>query len=35
MIMAVATRRGGEWRIQALENVLLTNPLTGEPVLRS
>ena len=34
MIMAVATRRGGEWRIQALENVLHTNPLTGEAVLR-
>ena len=35
MIMAVATRRDGEWRIQSLENVLLTNPLTGEAVLRS
>ena len=34
MILAVATRRDGEWRIQALENVLLTNPLTGEAVLR-
>ena len=35
MIMAVVTRRAGEWRIQALENVALTNPMTGEPILRS
>ncbi|MEO6388513.1 MAG: SgcJ/EcaC family oxidoreductase [Croceibacterium sp.] len=34
MIMAVTTRCDDEWRIQALENVLLTNPLTGEAVLR-
>jgi uncharacterized protein (TIGR02246 family) len=35
LIMAVATRRGDEWRIQALENVTLTNPMTGIAVLRS
>ncbi|MGI8510049.1 MAG: SgcJ/EcaC family oxidoreductase [Gemmatimonadaceae bacterium] len=34
LILAVVTRREGTWRIQALENVTLTNPLTGEPVLR-
>ena len=34
MILAVVTRRGGAWRIQALENVTLVNPRTGEPVLR-
>ena len=34
LIMAVATRCAGEWRIQALENVLLTNPMTGEAMLR-
>jgi uncharacterized protein (TIGR02246 family) len=34
LILAVLTRRDGEWRIQALENVTLTNPRTGEPVLR-
>jgi uncharacterized protein (TIGR02246 family) len=34
MIMAVATCRDGEWRIQALENVTLTNPMTGATVLR-
>ena len=35
LILAVATRRDGEWRIQALENVTLVNPLTGEPRLRA
>jgi hypothetical protein len=30
----VLTRQVGEWRIKALENVTLTNPRTGEPVLR-
>jgi uncharacterized protein (TIGR02246 family) len=35
LILAVVTRRDGEWRIQALENVTLVNPMTGEPVLRS
>jgi len=34
MILAVATRRAGEWRIQALENVTLVNPMTGETILR-
>jgi uncharacterized protein (TIGR02246 family) len=34
LIIAVVTRQGGEWRIKALENVTLTNPRTGEPVLR-
>jgi uncharacterized protein (TIGR02246 family) len=33
-ILAVVTRRDGEWRIQALENVTLTNPMTGVPMLR-
>jgi len=35
LIMAVVTRRDGEWRIQALENVTLVDPRTGEPRLRS
>jgi uncharacterized protein (TIGR02246 family) len=34
LILAVVTRRGGEWRIQALENVTLTDPMTGAAVLR-
>ena len=34
LILAVVTYRGGEWRIQALENVTLTNPMTGAVVLR-
>lgn len=34
LILAVVTRRAGKWRIQALENVTLTNPRTGEAVLR-
>ena len=34
MILAVVTRREGEWRIQALENVTLVNPRTGEPIVR-
>ncbi len=34
LIMVVATQRDGEWRIQALENVTLVNPMTGETVLR-
>ena len=34
LILAVVTRREGAWRIQALENVTLTNPRTGEAVLR-
>lgn len=35
LILAVLTRREEVWRIQALENVTLTNPRTGETVLRS
>jgi uncharacterized protein (TIGR02246 family) len=34
LIMAVATLRDAEWRFQAIENVTLTNPMTGEIVLR-
>ena len=34
LIMAVVTRREGEWRIQALHNVTLTNPFTGAARLR-
>jgi len=34
LILAVLTRRGGAWRIQALENVTLTDPRTGATALR-
>ena len=34
LILAVLTCRDGEWKIIALENVTLTNPRTGETVLR-
>jgi uncharacterized protein (TIGR02246 family) len=34
LILAVVTQRRGEWRIQALENVTLTNPMTGATLLR-
>ncbi|WP_427914818.1 YybH family protein [Ramlibacter sp. MMS24-I3-19] len=34
LVLAVLTRRGDGWRIKALENVTLTNPRTGEIVLR-
>ena len=34
LILAVLTREGDAWRIKALENVTLTNPRTGEIVLR-
>lgn len=34
LILVVLTRRDGDWRIQALENVTLTNPRTGESILR-
>lgn len=34
LILAVLTRRDEIWRIRALENVALTNPRTGEPILR-
>lgn len=33
-ILAVVTKRDGEWRIQALENVTITDPMTGIPILR-
>jgi uncharacterized protein (TIGR02246 family) len=35
LILAVLTRLGETWRIRALENVTLTNPRTGETILRS
>jgi uncharacterized protein (TIGR02246 family) len=35
LILAVLTRQNEIWRIQALENVTLTNPRTGEAILRS
>ena len=34
LILAVLTRRDKVWRIQAVENVTLANPRTGEAVLR-
>ncbi|HEX3700691.1 MAG TPA: SgcJ/EcaC family oxidoreductase [Phenylobacterium sp.] len=34
LILAVVTRRDGAWRIQAAENVTLTDPMTGAAVLR-
>jgi uncharacterized protein (TIGR02246 family) len=34
LILAVVTRRGGAWRIQAAENVTLSDPRTGAGVLR-
>jgi uncharacterized protein (TIGR02246 family) len=34
LILTVLTRRDGAWLIKALENVTLTNPRTGELVLR-
>ncbi|VTU28441.1 SnoaL-like domain protein [Variovorax sp. PBS-H4] len=35
LILAVLTRQVGQWGIKALENVTLTNPRTGEAVLRA
>lgn len=35
VILAVLRLLNDEWIIQALENVTLTNPRTGEPVLRT
>jgi uncharacterized protein (TIGR02246 family) len=35
LIMAVMTRRHGAWKIQAAENVTLSDPRSGAPVLRS
>ncbi|KAB0503798.1 SgcJ/EcaC family oxidoreductase [Pseudomonas moorei] len=34
LILAVLTKQGETWRIRALENVTLTNPRTGEAILR-
>lgn len=34
LILAVLTRQNETWRIRALENVTLTNPRTGETILR-
>jgi uncharacterized protein (TIGR02246 family) len=35
LALAVVTQLDGEWRIQALENVTRTNPMTGVATLRS
>jgi uncharacterized protein (TIGR02246 family) len=35
VIQVVLTRHERTWRIRALENVTLTNPRTGEPILRA
>lgn len=34
LVMAVLTRREGNWRIQAAENVTLTDPRSGKTILR-
>lgn len=34
LVLAVLTRQNDVWRIRALENVTLTNPRTGQAVLR-
>ncbi len=34
LILAVLSRRAGDWRIQAAENVTLVNPVTREEILR-
>jgi uncharacterized protein (TIGR02246 family) len=34
LVLAVLTRGDDGWRIKALENVTLTNPRTGEAVVR-
>ena len=34
LILAVLTRQNGIWHIRAFENVTLTNPRTGETILR-
>jgi uncharacterized protein (TIGR02246 family) len=34
LLLVVLTQRAGGWRIQAAENVTLTNPRTGEAMLR-
>jgi uncharacterized protein (TIGR02246 family) len=35
LILSVLTRQNEIWRIRALENVTLTNPRTGEAILRA
>jgi uncharacterized protein (TIGR02246 family) len=35
LVLAVLIRRQGNWRIQAAENVTLTDPRSGKPTLRS
>jgi len=35
LILVVLVEESGLWRIQALENVTLTNPRTGETMLRA
>jgi len=34
VILAVLTRQNEVWQIRALENVTVTNPMTGEAILR-
>jgi uncharacterized protein (TIGR02246 family) len=34
LVLAVLTRRDGDWRIQAAENVTLVDPATGKEILR-
>ena len=34
LVLAVLTKRGGSWRIQAAENVTLTDPRSGKAILR-
>ena len=34
LLMMVVTKRDGSWRIQSAENVTLTDPRTGQPILR-
>lgn len=34
LILAVLTQRNGDWRFQAIENVTLTDPRSGQPILR-
>lgn len=35
LILAVATRRDGQWRLKAVENVGLVDPPSGRQILRS
>ena len=35
LILAIATRRDGDWRVQAAENVTLADPTTGKDILRA